>query len=197
MEIIERTDPRIAHYLNSIPYADFKKRCIDDAAAKGDVKPTEAKINEIPARDNFSNLTTVEHGKKGADDENYLVMPGKKAAERARIVINKFKTSGKGKYAPVNVVLSKSLDSILRKYITTANVKVGALLFGKQSVSKIVGLMNDKLDIPEKLQNINYIRHSIVSTVHARGDHAQMAKLADDMKHSIVMAFDYIRPLIR
>jgi len=44
MEFVERPNMRAVHYLNSIPYAEFKQECIDDAKEQGEKEPKEKDI---------------------------------------------------------------------------------------------------------------------------------------------------------
>jgi hypothetical protein len=157
---------------------------------------------EVPLRDDFANLYIVssEDNAVAAGKKNFIIVPTK---GRAHLKMSEYnKTQNEERFDNPDEILSDELTKLIRRYIAkhkSAQIDKGTL-FGKAALSPVVGNINKKLNISQpvnqKQENVNYIRHSIVSTVHERNNFDEMNTLAQKMKHKFTTAQLYVHKLI-
>jgi hypothetical protein len=76
-------------------------------------------------------------------------------------------------------------------------MKAGDMLLGAaKSNSQFVKTILEGVGIFTDGQKINYLRHSIASTLHEHGTDDDIAKLSRKMKHSLRQSYDYKRRLL-
>jgi hypothetical protein len=144
---------------------------------------------EVPCRDNLILKIVPSEG----DDKrvNYLVMP---RGGTVTIVLNEYKT--KTKYLTNRTQLSAELSALVASYIKTQKIKTNQFLFGASgSLSSTVSAMNIAIGVTDG-GGINYIRHSIISTLYATNPSASARQaLAKRMMHSPAAQEGYVREI--
>lgn len=149
---------------------------------------------EVPMRDDFSDMTIKKYGTDDNTDGNYLILGDE--TNPIRIIIGEYKTRG-AKYGAVKATLPPSLNKMMNEHINKYKLVPGNKLFKGVKVSTQVSRMNEAIGVPWYLGGINYIRHSLISTTHARGNPAEIAELAKKMRHAIEQASAaYVRLLV-
>lgn len=124
---------------------------------------------------------------------NFILADGK----TIKIYINDFKT--KAKYELLTYTYNsknndeKELKKLIEKWININNLVYGDYIFGKTSLSKMVGDMNRMLGYEEH-KAINLYRHIRVSEEHGKNlSFEDRQKLAEKMGHSIFTSKKYKR----
>ena len=114
-------------------------------------------------------------------DMNYIEIPDD-TRKNAIFYLNAYKT-GK-KYGSKKIDIDKSTSNTIRKYIKENNLITGNYLFGKSSLSNIIGDMNRAVGI--KKGSINLLRRMIQSTrlVEAGDDPEKILNVASKASHS-------------
>jgi hypothetical protein len=145
--------------------------------------------DEVPCRDNLH----LKIGPTEGDDKkvNYLVMP---KGGKVTVVLNDYKT--KNKYQVNRTELSAELSALVASYIKTHKIKTNQFLFGAQGgLSSTVSAMNTTIGVTDG-GGVNYIRHSIVSTLYATNPSAAARQaLAKRMMHSPAAQEQYVRAI--
>jgi hypothetical protein len=136
---------------------------------------------ELTLRDDFGLILTNEIN----DDKNYLLL----SPTKLTIVINSYKTNKK--YGQIKHKLSKSLETLTKKYILKHKVSLGDYLFGESKLSNTITKMNQALGYSG---GINLFRHmKITQVLNKESNHETRLKLAAAMKHSNVIQKAYLR----
>jgi hypothetical protein len=112
---------------------------------------------EMPARDDYSGILYAENKNNIDDTKNYIVVP--KGNVCCEVIINEFKTASI--YGTIQKKLSNITSQLLRRFIKNKKIVVGGNIF-PNNLGRFISKMNKK--IGEK--GINFIRHSIISTLH-------------------------------
>ena len=142
--------------------------------------------DELTVRDNFQ-LKIVNNMKDMKDDKmNYLLVP---RTGNLKIVINTYKTESK--YGVINHTFTKQISTMIKKYMTTNDIKTGDYLFGDKPLTQFVSSNNPKIGIQA---GINLFRQMKISDEEQTiKSPAERLALADKMRHSPVSQLWYLR----
>jgi hypothetical protein len=136
---------------------------------------------ELTLRDDFGLILTNEIN----DDKNYLLL----SPTKLTIVINSYKTNKR--YGQIKHKLSKTLETLTKKYILKHNISLGDYLFGESKLSSSITKMNQALGYSG---GINLFRHmKITQVLNKESNPETRLKLANAMKHSNVIQKAYLR----
>jgi hypothetical protein len=144
--------------------------------------------DEVPCRDNLNLKIVPAEG----DDKttNYLVMP---KGGKLTVLLHDYKTAKK--YLTNRTELSAELSALITAYIKTHKLKTNQFLFGAGSLSSTVSAMNTAIGVTDG-GGINYIRHSIISTLYGSNPSAAARQaLAKRMMHSPQAQEGYVREI--
>jgi hypothetical protein len=144
-------------------------------------------------RDNYKNMKLIKSQKENDGVNNFILSDGK----TIKIFINDFKTKAKYEFLTYTYNQKnndeKELKKLIEKWININGLVYGDYIFGKTSLSKMVGDMNKMLGYEEH-KAINFYRHIRVSEEHGKNlSFEKRQKLADQMAHSIFTSKKYKR----
>lgn len=142
--------------------------------------------NEATLRDDYV-LKIVDTTPKDTN-ENYIVL----LKSQLVLIVNTYKTQTA--YGQIKIKLSKAVSNLIKKYITTNNLKVGDYLFGDQKLSDFVRYNNKKIDVDGGISN--YRKMKISEELLTKDLTAEeKITLAEKMKHSPLVQLKYVRNL--
>jgi hypothetical protein len=144
-------------------------------------------------RDNYKKMKLIKSQKENDGVNNFILSDGK----TIKIFINDFKTKAKYEFLTYTYNQKnndeKELKKLIEKWININGLVYGDYIFGKTSLSKMVGDMNKMLGYEEH-KAINFYRHIRVSEEHGKNlSFEKRQKLADQMAHSIFTSKKYKR----
>ena len=144
-------------------------------------------------RDNYKQMKIIKTPKDNDGVNNFILVDGK----TIKIFINDFKT--KNKYELLTYTYNKNnndekeLKQLIEKWISINGLVFGDYIFGKSSLSKMVGDMNKMLGYEEH-KAINIYRHIRVTEEYGKDlSFDKRSELAEKMGHSIFSAKKYKR----
>lgn len=144
-------------------------------------------------RDNYKKMKLIKSQKENDGVNNFILSDGK----TIKIFINDFKT--KSKYEFLTYAYNqknndeKELKKLIEKWININGLVYGDYIFGKTSLSKMVGDMNKMLGYDEH-KAINLFRHIRVTEEHGKNlSFEKRSELAEKMGHSIFTSKKYKR----
>ena len=144
-------------------------------------------------RDNYKKMKIIKTQKDKDGVNNFILVDGK----TIKIFINDFKT--KNKYELLTYTYNKNnndekeLKRLIEKWISINGLVFGDYIFGKSSLSKMVGDMNKMLGYEEH-KAINIYRHIRVTEEYGKDlSFDKRSELAEKMGHSIFSAKKYKR----
>ena len=146
--------------------------------------------NELTLRDDF-HLKIVDTAEEADKDKEhqYLILP--KNTTQLTIIINKYKTEKK--YGPIREQLSKSLSTLIRKYIKSQKIEYGQYLFGnKEKNGPYVTKMNKEMGLTG---SVTAYRHMKASEIKFSLTSKQRVQIAARMRHSPLVSLRYVRSL--
>ena len=146
-------------------------------------------------RDNYKQMKIIKTQKDNDGVNNFILVDGK----TIKIFINDFKT--KNKYELLTYTYNKNnndekeLKQLIEKWISINGLVFGDYIFGKSSLSKMVGDMNKMLGYEEH-KAINIYRHIRVTEEYGKDlSFDKRSELAEKMGHSIFTAKKYKRKI--
>jgi len=175
---------------NVIPWTEYLDK-VESTFTKDSKEFVIATLyHEVPARDNMVLKIVASRAEANDDRTNYLILAKNKTA-KGEIIINRFKTDKE--HESLDVVISKSLTNMLKKYLNTKKDDDKEYLFTDAKLTKYVSAMNKKMGLTG-VGAINNFRHMTIEEFYENNPSAESrAELASVMKHSPATQVKYLR----
>lgn len=141
---------------------------------------------EVTMRDDFI-LKIVSRIKDATDENtNYIVT----STSQYTLVMNNYKTFAT--YGILKIKLSKSLSSLIKKFISATELNIGDYLFGDKKLSNYITKHNKLIDVDD---GINFYRHAKITEEYNEKDLSaeERVELAAKMTHSPIVQLRYLR----
>jgi hypothetical protein len=163
-----------------------------------------------PLRDNMQLKIISDEKEADSKKINYIVIPkpikmkGRKNTvykPHGKLIYNTYKTE-KNQYIKDPYPMTFEATKLVREYIARNNIKEGEYLFGDKLMSQWVGIMLKRLGISIKGQNVNLLRHAVVTEFYTnfyknnkKPTAKEILEFSEKMAHSPQMSALYIRSI--